>query len=1356
MAKRLVTVPSGSPLLADPSTEVLHRYPNALVLIRTDGAPPEAGGSDETAVATGVRLKNGTADDLDRSRALLSAVGLNLRELGTTSLGYVEFVGPVDPDWLLQLTGRFVTPLRFQPQNSYLCRGTLGALREVGKLEFVLHVTPLTDSLKPQLTGVQPEDKVDVLVTADATAQDAQSLVAGLGALPGVEVLAGQKVERVDFTVRFRARVSNDPGTGQDALLKQPLVLAVEPFQHPVPEDEVADLILSGRYDAGGVPAGSYLTWLEDHGLNGAGVTIGVVDNGVDVSHPAFQGRIRDLAGGVKQWHATFVAGHAAGAYLTDKDSNGFIYGVGMAPAANLLAQDSSGTPTAVCLQTVTEKGISGVPGSVQNNSWGKGTQDPMDYSSEEATWDALVRNSDPNGVKPRPLLICFSSGNSGAAGLTRPKAAKNVIITGNSQNYRPALGDQSSHIDNAYTGPHPSSWGNCGDGRVRPHVMAPGEWTSSANFDSHQGEPEYINPRLTWGGGSSGASPKTAGACALLIQWWRLHNAGNDPSPAMLRALIVNGAVPMATGGAAPNVQQGWGRVNLDNVVSDAVDRFFIDQTIMLRQIGEQRAWTLRPTDPSRPVKVTLAWTDPPGPIGSGGHPGASPIINKLALRAELGGHTYHGGQEQIRNGWSIPDGPAGAEGNDNLQNIFLPPGTASGTFRISVTALNVTTNCLGGGVIPPQQDFALVVVNGHLEPTSTPSDVYVLVDKATNAPPKPGAPDDHWHDPSGGPATKPGTGTNGSPPNAPAPSPGGDSAALDWDWWDATDPATGARASVGPSGTPTPVASGGVSGSDDGWWDAQGSSFSQPEATRSPDRPAPKADAAFTRDLAAGLDVLTSTGAHRVMLGPGGAADAGGAHVGPQLRRIAPESTRADDHAAVISESLTDLSGSLSNLMANWDHFGASEQGIAEVRRRVAVIVVGTGTRVTLDDVAALRRLSFRGELYLVSADPVVLAFLAQRIHRRIGIHFRVASDAAELPLLLRDTLAEAGGAQLVRIDGSSAVERDALVSTFRLDLIDDDRQLVLRVGSPDAEVTAIELRGPGGKVVPLDPAGPGGVSHVLHRPGSLQIEVDAPSPPRDWAGAWTLRITQGTADPAKAARVTAWSHGGPRLLVSPQDVAPGDAGRSEGETQVRLSGTSGTSFVRAVLPTPRVASIQPQPPPEDPRDLIMAVAPSRLDAGSGPVEEAGRSTTRSATLSHWLSVPPAPTGATVLDVPLDAFGLDAGGNRFARRTRTNLIRLEPRSAWRKRLGGAAGLTFVEAEVGEVEIEEGKVVRLGLRNGDKKRTVRVTSDLLATTLATVDLSNHVGARPLFGVSGDELEGIIWQFGADSPAAGS
>lgn len=731
-------VPSGgeAPEEAGRAGRVVHVYANGAVVVETASSRDRPSGAEPV---SGLQLPSSASRAEVRAarRAIGKAADGPVPEDEPEVAAYVEFVAPPDPSWLSDMQSRQVTVLGYQPDNSYLVRGRpsvlaefAGSVRTSSGDPAVRSVIELTGALKaaPVTLAEAGEDTVVVLA---ATSGERAHVMATLGHVPGVDLLPGSGNDILDDRrIRVRARVD---ASGLASLLALPHVLSVESFSAAVPDDELAGLIIAGEIDMSGHPRGSYDQWLIGHGLDGSGAVIGIVDGGVDVSHPAFAGRIKDLAGGRKDWHATMVAGHAAGAYRTERDGEGHAYGLGTAPAAGLLSQDRNATAGDLCAQTVDEA-TTGF--AVQNNSWGRGGPSPMDYGSEEAVYDALVRNArgasgSGAGGHARPLTICFSSGNTGVQGLTRPKAAKNVIVTGNSENFRPDVGGaDSDSISDVYVGAHPSSHGNCGDGRIRPHLVAPGEWTAAAAYDVLAGEPDYVSPLITWGGGSSGASPKTAGACALLAQWWRRWHDGVDPSPAMLRALLVNGAEPIHTGGPVPNNLQGWGRLSLRAILDPRVSRILVDQTELLTAPMQTQQWAVRVVDPAQPLKVTLAWTDPPGAVGTGTAT-ASPIVNRLALRVADAARTWRGAADRFRNGWTSDDSTlAGAvlapEGADNLQCVFLPAGTSQ-TLVVTVTALAVTTDALTGGFACPQQDFALVIGNAVVDKARADSTVVV-----------------------------------------------------------------------------------------------------------------------------------------------------------------------------------------------------------------------------------------------------------------------------------------------------------------------------------------------------------------------------------------------------------------------------------------------------------------------------------------------------------------------------------------------------------------------------------------------------------------------------------------------------
>ena len=1259
---RTVLIAADSPVGRHASTRVLNRYLNGTQLVLTDAPVAEAGGSGEIAVGSGLNVDR-TPSELAGARQRFTvresshAPARETAGAAEASLSaYVEFIGPPDNRWLAALRQLGIRILAYHPENSYLCHGPMARFQDAQRRivtstgePAIRSITELTPDLKTRL-GTVAEAGSPVVIVAAAPPEQRTSILAELRALPGVEVLDGNGNDVLDENrLRVRARVQSD---GQARLLALPYVLSVEPFHSPVPEDEVAGLILAGLTDASYRPSGSYLAWLRDHGLDGRDVTVGIVDGGVDGSHPAFAGRVRDLTGGQKDWHATMVAGHAAGNYLAESDANGFIYGLGTAPAARILSQDKMQAASFLCRQTVAE--ANGGP-AIQNNSWGKETRSPMDYGSDEALYDAMVRNADPGGSQARPLTICFSSGNSGTLGLTRPKAAKNVIVTGNSESFRPDVGhDGSDDIREVYSGAHGSSYGNCGDGRIRPHVVAPGEWTASANYDCRAGEDEFISPLLTWGGGSSGASPKTAGACALLTQWWRRNNAGASPSPAMLRALVVNGAEPILTGGSVPNNRQGWGRLNVQNVVDPAVSRVMVDQTAFLAQPADSREWNVRAVDASRPMKITLAWTDPPGPIGSGGSAASSPIVNKLALRAVSGRDTYRGLHDRFRHGSSASDDTIAAEGattlasegSDNLQNIFLQPSASAGIVKVSVTALNVTTNCLTGRFDEPRQDFALVITNATLDTGTSPSNVVVAVDHGADGP-APANGDGHWADGPGNDDTHlDGSSTSDGQEPETYTSPEDEKA-----WWDTGD-------------------------DESPWQETERARLAQPLTSR------PE----FTRTVDSGLRL---TGAD-----PG------------RLRLQAEGREQA-------------LAGAIAQLK---DH-GEQSNDVAAAPF-CPVLVVGRGTRVSAADVHDLRALCSRGVLSLVSDSQEILAFLAQRIGRQTNVRYRLAATAAELPDLVRNTLAEAGGMQPVIVSASrTANGSSAWKHSF--DVVAADRAIAVHVRFA-GEPRDVTLTRPGHPAVSWSAKRKAAAKPEVSTTfvdGLLQIRVsNAGRTP----GAWTLSVAAADADPQPA--VSVWALGGPSIAVREGVPVGACKGKDSGDRRlVKISAEPGVSLLKAAL-TP----VSGGPAGETERAVTAQKRPSRLD---GPSAEASRPIP----VPELSQIVKVPAGASVVDLIADVFGTDAAGRRFARRVRTNLLgqRTPPHAN-----GGTAsrGLLRTSGQLSEVKFENGVVSALRLTQGTRSRTVKVCSPALRRALAALDYGALRGRTLSFGVRDAEL----------------
>src|SRR6266852_3020621 len=130
---RTVIVEGGSPVLHDPTTQVLHRYTNGEVLVETSVA--ETSGTTGVPVSSGVVLEG---SDVETARNTLDRVGDTDR-----IAAYVELRGPPDAGMLDQLKQAGVAPQQFVPESTYLSTGTGAAFRSTKDLPFVQDVIPV-------------------------------------------------------------------------------------------------------------------------------------------------------------------------------------------------------------------------------------------------------------------------------------------------------------------------------------------------------------------------------------------------------------------------------------------------------------------------------------------------------------------------------------------------------------------------------------------------------------------------------------------------------------------------------------------------------------------------------------------------------------------------------------------------------------------------------------------------------------------------------------------------------------------------------------------------------------------------------------------------------------------------------------------------------------------------------------------------------------------------------------------------------------------------------------------------------------------------------------------------------------
>ncbi len=638
------------------------------------------------------------------------------------ALRLVQFAGPIQDAWLADLAAAGLKPLQYYPSNTYLVWGTAAQAEAAATQPFVRWQGAFHPAYKLNADLHNRRGRiehVDVMFYNDGQPDQTLAALAKLGA-QFLQAFPSQPDRAF-----FDAIVTLD-ADALTAVSQLGAVLAVA-YASPQPQvqDEAADQILAGNY-AAGRPFPGYRAWLGNLGFDGRGVTWAAIDTGVDYDHPDFSGRIvggadfpgacsipgqpgSDCAGG---GHGTHVAGAIASSGTGGfGNEQGFQYGLGVAPGANIFAMNplsGNAWPPAGGWQEMSRRAILG--GAVGGSSaWTSGEGINHGYQATERTHDFMVL--DGNFDTPtiaEPFIEVFPAGNAGylASTLTAPAEAKNLIVAASSTNIRSGWTNDIDAISDF------SSRGPTVDGRYGPTIAAPGENVASTR--NHLGGDcstaiAGAHNLYAYCSGTSMAAGHTSGALALITQWWRSFNAGANPSPAMAKALLVNGAVDMSSG-AIPNILQGWGRINLTNVISSGLAMVYRDQSTVLHDTGEFWEVTVGVPDPTRPLKVTLAWSDAPGAVG------ANPaLVNDLNLTVTDGAITYKG--NVFNRGWSTSGGAADAR--NNLENVYLR--THGDTATIRVEAANLPGDAVLYNQDPTDQSFALICANCTARPDFT-----------------------------------------------------------------------------------------------------------------------------------------------------------------------------------------------------------------------------------------------------------------------------------------------------------------------------------------------------------------------------------------------------------------------------------------------------------------------------------------------------------------------------------------------------------------------------------------------------------------------------------------------------------
>ncbi|WP_157833476.1 S-layer homology domain-containing protein [Desulfotruncus alcoholivorax] len=471
-------------------------------------------------------------------------------------------------------------------------------------------------------------------------------------------------------------------------LAASPLVLYVQKYEQPELLNDRARDIVGARPLA--IP--SFVT---PSRLNGAGVTIGLADSGLDTgsmtnihtdlqSDPGKKPRVILLKSwaGVKNpadtnGHGTHMAGTLVG---SGKASNGKY--AGLAPGASLYFQgivDKNGnTAPPLDLQELFGPAYS-ADVRVHVDGWGKKQNA---YDSSAAQIDEFVRNH-------QDFLAIFGAGNSGpqADGLTAEANSKNALVVGASISPRPAF---ESDMGGAGEVAVFSSRGPTVDGRIKPELVAPG--TSIISTASRlvagnlSGRPAYTVMQ-----GTSMASAVTGGAAALLRQYLQKYSGFQNPSAALMKAILINGAQHLDANPAAA----GFGQLDIGSTVIALQNKLFelVDDKKGLAT-GGSKVLEKKITYSGSPFKATLSWTDPAAEPGAG-----TTLVNNLDLEViSPDGQIYYGNDFDHR---------GKMDSRNNVEQVYIP-NPKPGEYKIVVRGRSILEDTSREEGVT--QDFALV----------------------------------------------------------------------------------------------------------------------------------------------------------------------------------------------------------------------------------------------------------------------------------------------------------------------------------------------------------------------------------------------------------------------------------------------------------------------------------------------------------------------------------------------------------------------------------------------------------------------------------------------------------------------
>ncbi len=485
--------------------------------------------------------------------------------------------------------------------------------------------------------------------------------------------------------------------------------------------------------------------------LSGAGLALGIWDAGVVLeSHQEFAGRLFTLDDVPDDFHATHVGGTLAAAGVRvpargmafDADLRSYDWENDLTEMANearrglLLSNHSYGPVAGWAFGEFDDAGTSawywfGDPAisTTEDYTFGYYDQAAAQYDAVVAahpfllpvvssgndrtdngpgannTFGFFVLDRDGNWVRRDTATRDIPSDGSYDS-IAGQAIAKNVLTVGSVGAQRVGLAQLSDF----------SSIGPTDDGRIKPDLVGAGEAIFSTSNNGNTG--------YAFNNGTSMATANVTGSLGLLQQH-HLNLRGRALRAASLKALALHTAIDL--GNPGPDYQYGWGLLNAASAIEHLDTSPTNPIAVVEGSLSEGEVFSRTVTLPEdQAIRVTLAWTDPPGLVLEANGPSVlnnpSPrLIHDLDLRLihEVSGTIY---TPFVLN----PNNPSdwattGDNTRDNVEQVYVASPTP-GSYRLEVRhkgrlAAPQAYSLMVSGVLDTQPTVAL----GPFEATVT-----------------------------------------------------------------------------------------------------------------------------------------------------------------------------------------------------------------------------------------------------------------------------------------------------------------------------------------------------------------------------------------------------------------------------------------------------------------------------------------------------------------------------------------------------------------------------------------------------------------------------------------------------------